>query len=189
VLLQLLKDTYEHLSSSSTTANNNAVTGTVAVHVGCWKLLDRLIELRPELFHPGKSFEDAFKDDLRFNAGIDESSQEKYFDTEVKNNFYEYVPPEVLEEKRGSVRKALRDFVASTVRSGLPDAFGIITYKHPIKYGAAYRYAKKCADADDPIWTAFINRCPLEVVRDRQTYIYICIYIHTYIYYILERER
>lgn len=110
-----------------------------------------------------------FDDEGEGGGGED---NEKFFFGEIKNNDYDHMPPEVLEEKRGIVRKALRDFVASTVRSGLPDAFGIITYKHPIQHPFAYRYAKKCADADDPIWSAFLSRCPLAVV----TYV-VCVYV------------
>jgi hypothetical protein len=79
VLLQILKETYEHLTAVTTTANNNTVTGTVAVHVGCWKILNKLIELRPELFHPGSNFAEVF--DPIYNANNDD-----YTSSSTSNN-------------------------------------------------------------------------------------------------------
>jgi len=83
-------------------------------------------------------------------------------------------PQSEREAKVLAVRRALRDLCAATVRSGLPDAFGLITYKKPLACCPnVYRYARKAArtlssnDQDnsalggDPIWMAFLSRNPL----------------------------
>jgi hypothetical protein len=207
VLLRLLKQTYESVAPGEA----NSVKGTVAIHCGVWRVLNRLLAERPELFpHPAATANTGSSSSSSGGGGgggrsaaasaattatkpgasdpVEESIENEV--DEYEGHFASSASGEMIlrgangssggdggtgqeqqqekEEQQQAqqegvvgVRRALRDLVASTVRSGLPDAFGLITYKKPLELPFVYLYARKAADSGDPIWTAFLSRNPL----------------------------
>ncbi len=143
------------LGIKSTPQSTNTATTIVSIHRGVWQVFDRLIALRPELL---PSYEHP-KHNMPANRNME--------DTNGMGNVMQ--PTDSSEsikdddaERRAGVRSAMRDLVASTVRSGLPDAL-CLSHGHSSapELPAAYRYAKEGADAGDSVWTAFLSRSPL----------------------------
>jgi len=153
-LLLLLKNIYETVAPGS-----NSVSGTVAVHVGVWRVLDRIMELRCDLFpHPAG----ATGQSVSFSAASRAAGAPRDDGGDEKSNAIGVLGA-VSEEQLAAVRRALRDLVAATVRSGLPDSFG--SSKKPLELPAVYRYARRASDSGDPIWGAFLSRSPLAHVE------------------------
>jgi hypothetical protein len=141
-LLQLLREVYEQAPTGSAAAS-------FAVHIGVWRVLDRVFELRPELFPDAA--------DPATAAAAAAVGSPKNDDDEAARALYA-----ASIGQRDFARRSLRDLVATTVRSGLPEAFGLTaTSKNPLKLPAVLRYAKQAAAAGDPIWGAFLSRSPL----------------------------